>query len=119
MRNFAGEFHSGLLAPLEGGRITERGPDRITIAVPTAFSAKRLNHKRNQLEQACARFFGRTLRIEIETAHDGETSAAARAEDSEVVRTRRQQTLNHPAVRTALDVLGGEIVEIRPLEPPA
>jgi DNA polymerase-3 subunit gamma/tau len=116
LRNFAGEFHSGLLAPLEGGQITERQPNRITIAVPTAFSAKRLNHKRNQLEQACAQFFGTTLRVEIETTNSAGVTAAARAEDSEAVRTRRQQTLNHPAVRTALDVLGGEIVEIRPLE---
>jgi DNA polymerase-3 subunit gamma/tau len=116
LRSFAGEFHSGLLMPLEGGQITERGPDRITIAVPTAFSAKRLNHKRNQLEQACTQFFGRTLRVEIETANSGEATAAARAEDSEAVRALRQQTLNHPAIRTALDVLGGEIVEIRPVE---
>ena len=116
MRNFAGEFHSGLLTPLEGGQITERTPDRITIAVPTAFSAKRLNHKRSQLEQACAQFFGRTLRIEIETANSGEATAAARSEDSEYVRAQRQRTLEHPAIRTALDVLGGEIVEIRPLE---
>jgi len=116
LRDFAGEFHSGLLAPLEGGLITEREPDRITIAVPTAFSAKRLNHKRSQLEQACARFFGRTLQVEIETVHGDEAGGGARTEDSEAVRLRRQQTLNHPAVRTALDVLGGEIVEIRPLE---
>jgi len=116
LRSFAGELHSGLLIPLEGGQITERGPDRITIAVPTAFSAKRLNHKRNQLEQACTQFFGRTLRVEIETANSGEATAAARAEDSEAVRALRQQTLNHPAIRTALDVLGGEIVEIRPVE---
>ncbi|MBW2288060.1 MAG: DNA polymerase III subunit gamma/tau [Deltaproteobacteria bacterium] len=116
LRSFAGELHSGLLIPLEGGQITERGPDRITIAVPTAFSAKRLNHKRNQLEHACTQFFGRTLRVEIETANSGEATAAARAEDSEAVRALRQQTLNHPAIRTALDVLGGEIVEIRPVE---
>jgi len=116
LRNFAGEFHSGLLTPLEGGQITQRTPNRITIAVPTAFSAKRLNHKRNQLEQACTQFFGTTMQVEIETMSSGEVASAARAEDSEAVRTRRQQTLEHPAVRTALDVLGGEIVEIRPLE---
>jgi len=116
LRNFAGEFHSGLLTPLEGGQLTQRTPSRITIAVPSAFSAKRLNHKRNQLEQACTRFFGNTMQVEIETMNSGEVASAARAEDSEAVRTRRQQTLEHPAVRTALDVLGGEIVEIRPLE---
>jgi len=116
LRNFAGEFHSGLLTPLEGGQITQRTPNRIAIAVPTAFSAKRLNHKRNQLEQACTQFFGNTMQVEIETMSSGEVASAARAEDSEAVRARRQQTLEHPAVRTALDVLGGEIVEIRPLE---
>jgi DNA polymerase-3 subunit gamma/tau len=120
LRSFAGQENPGLLAPLEGGRIVERGPDHLAIAVPTPFSAKRLNHKRAQLEAACARFFGRAVRIEIESSGggdpaDGGPDGDTLAGDTEAARIRRQQALNHPAVRLALDVLGGEIVEIRPV----
>jgi DNA polymerase-3 subunit gamma/tau len=116
LRHFAGELHAGLAAPLEGGQISERSPEQITIAVPTAFAAKRLNHKRHHLEQACSQFFGQTLRLEIETTGSGEAVASARADGSESMRAQRQQTLEHPAIRNALEVLGGEIVEIRTLE---
>jgi DNA polymerase-3 subunit gamma/tau len=115
LRSFAGQETPGLLAPLEGGRIVERSEEHLAIAVPTPFSAKRLNHKRGQLESACARFFGRALRIEIESHHSDEPVGGDLAGDPESARSRRQQALNHPAVRTALEVLGGEIVEIRPI----
>jgi DNA polymerase-3 subunit gamma/tau len=120
LRSFAGRENAGLLAPLEGGQILDRGPDHLTIAVPTAFSAKRLNHKRSQLEAACTQFFGHAMRIEIEAAHgagsgdDGAARSRA-ADDPKAARDRRQRALNHPAVRLALDVLAGEIVEIHPV----
>jgi len=119
LRSFAGEASPGLLAPLEGGRIVERGDGHLTIAVPTLFSAKRLNHKRAQLEAACSRFFGSTIRVEIESA-DSEDAAAAdsTAEGRESARDRRQRALTHPSVRRALEVLEGEIVEIRPVGGP-
>jgi len=114
LRSFAGRENPGLLAPLEGGRIADLGPDRIRIAVPTPFSAKRLDHKRGELEAACERFFGRAIRIEIETSSDGPIRDAGTA-DPETLRNRRQQALNNPAVSRAIEILGGEIVEIRPV----
>jgi hypothetical protein len=114
LRSFAGREKPGLLAPLEGGRIVDRGPNHLRIAVPTSFSAKRLEHKRRELEAACARFFGREIRIEIETAGEGPIRDASIA-DPETLRSRRQQALNNPAVSRAIEVLGGEIVEIRPV----
>jgi DNA polymerase-3 subunit gamma/tau len=114
LRSFAGQENPGLLASLEGGRIVGQGPDHLRIAVPTPFSAKRLDHKRRELEAACARFFGCEMRIEIETSSDG-PSRDAPAADPETLRNRRQQALNNPAVSRAIEVLGGEIVEIRPV----
>jgi hypothetical protein len=35
--------------------------------------------------------------------------------DDELGRRRRLEALQHPAVNAALEILGGEIVEIRPL----
>jgi DNA polymerase-3 subunit gamma/tau len=115
LRSFAGQHHPGLAAPLEDGRIVSRDSAHLCIAVPTAFAAKRLNHKRDQLEDACARFFGHDLRIEIETESESESGISAAPADREAERSRRQQALEHPAVNLALDVLGGQILEIRPL----
>jgi hypothetical protein len=36
------------------------------------------------------------------------------AGDDETVRRRRRDALAHPAVNTVLEILGGEVVEIRP-----
>ena len=114
LHSFAGQENPGLRAPLEGGQIVGQGPDHLRIAVPSDFSAKRLDHKRGELEAACARFFGREMRIEIETSSDG-PSREAPAADPETLRNRRQQALNNPAVSRAIEVLGAEIVEIRPI----
>jgi DNA polymerase-3 subunit gamma/tau len=118
LRSFAGRENPGLLAPLDGGRISEQGPDHLCIAVPSPFSAKRLNHKRSQLEAACARFFGRAIRIEIQSSGSDDAvgaGGATPASDPETQRNLRQRALNHPAVRLSLESLGGEIVEIHPI----
>ena len=62
------------------------------------------------------RFFGAPLRVRI--AEQGGAAAGAHAPDGEGVRLRRQAALNHPGVARALDILGGEILEIRPLGAP-
>jgi hypothetical protein len=119
LRSFAGEASPGLLAPLEGGRIVDRGESHLTLAVPTLFSAKRLNHKRSQLEAACQRFFGRDMRVEIETTDSGDgVVESGTADGREAARDRKQRALTHPSVRRALETLDGEIVEIRPVGVP-
>jgi len=53
--------------------------------------------------------------VEIECDADEPAPAAARSAESDLGRRRRQEALDHPAVNDALEILGGEIVEIRPL----
>jgi hypothetical protein len=113
LRSFAAEHFGGLAAPLDGGRIESRSDEHLRISVPTLFSARRLEHKRGDLEAACERFFGRALRVEIEAQDGGD--AAGDGADPETLRERRQQALEHPAVNLALELLDGQIVEIRPL----
>jgi DNA polymerase-3 subunit gamma/tau len=115
LRSFAAQQDSSLAAPLDGGRIESRSHDHLCISVPTLFSAQRLNHKRSELEAACAGFFGRKMRVEIETPSAGNGEGGGPG-DAEAQRERRQQALEHPAVNLALEVLDGQIVEIRPLE---
>ncbi len=116
LRGFAGRDNPGLFAALEAGRLVERGMDRLRIALPSAFSAQRLEDRREAFEAACARFFGRPMGVAIETetseAHGGAPGSAL---DPEALRQRRQDALNHPAVSDALEVFDGQILEIRPL----
>jgi DNA polymerase-3 subunit gamma/tau len=113
LRGLAGKENPGLFAALEGARLVERGDDHLRIAVPQRFLAQRLEDRRGALEAACAQFFGRGMRVEIETDEDEPSGPSG--PDAESVRQLRQAALNHPAVSAALEILEGEIVEIRPI----
>jgi hypothetical protein len=108
-----------LYAALEGGGIAERREGALTLRAATRFTQQRLSGKREELEAICAEFFGAPTRVEVKL--DGEAAEAAagpgRAVAPEDVRDARQRALNHPAVGTALEVLDGEIAEIRPVQP--
>jgi len=116
LRHFAQESDRGLFACLDGGRLLERAPGRLRIAVPRGFRARRLQGRLRELEAVCARFFGGPVRVELEEG-DEEPGAGPRdaRERREQDRQRRQAAMNNPAVNVALRELQGEIVEIRPL----
>lgn len=113
LRDFAGKGNPGLFAALEGGRLVERGEDHLRISVPQRFLAQRLEDRRDALEKACADFFGRGMRLEIES--DGDEPSGPTRPDAESRRQLRQAALNHPAVNAAVEILEGEIMEIRPI----
>jgi DNA polymerase-3 subunit gamma/tau len=114
LRSFTAGVHPGLHAALEGSRLLERPGDSLRLLVPAGFAAQRLRDRCDQLEAVCARFFGRPLRVELSTEDDARP--AARRRDPASVRQLRQDALNDPGVLAALEVLEGEIVDIRPLE---
>jgi DNA polymerase-3 subunit gamma/tau len=115
LRGLAGERNRTLAAAMEGGRLVERSEAALRFAVPHAFAAQRLNDRRGALEALCAHFFGRPMQVEIQAESGTASAGGAGAADSEAVRLLRQEALNDPGVAAALDVLEGEIVEIRPL----
>jgi hypothetical protein len=54
--------------------------------------------------------------VEIELPENPASGGAIQAQaDPEALRRLRQKALNHPAVAEALDLLDGDIAEIRPL----
>jgi len=114
LRAFAAAENPALAAAFEGGRLLERGEDRLRIAAPNRFAAKRLASRREALEQLCARFFGGPIRVEIETQESGGGDGGPDT-DPGALRRLRQEALNHPAVGHVLKVLEGEIIEIQPL----
>ena len=113
LRAFAGREHPGLGAALEGGRLLERRADALRLAVPRGFAERRLRDRAESLEALCASFFGRPMRVEIES--EGDASEPNGGRDPERIRQLRQDALQDPGVAAALEVLDGEVVEIRPL----
>jgi DNA polymerase-3 subunit gamma/tau len=116
LRSFAQDENRGLFAALEGGRLLAKSNDALRIALPSAIATRRLEARKLDLESVCARFFGKPVRVELEVAaSSGAAQSSAKAADGELARKRRQDALAHPAVNAALEILGAEIGEIRPL----
>jgi len=115
LRRFAQQRNRGLFAALEGGRLVLRGRERLRLAVSEEFAARRLRARVGDLEEVCEAFFGSRLRVEVECDAAEGDEAAGPDGNSDLARRRRQEALDHPAVNATLEVLGGEIVEIRPL----
>jgi DNA polymerase-3 subunit gamma/tau len=117
LRALARERDRMLWGALEDGRLAARDAAGLTIAVSTGVAARRLEARRSALEALCESFFGRRVQVAIEApaAAAGARPVAAATRDAGRL---RQQALEHPALNDALEILGAEIVEIRPLGQP-
>ena len=120
LRGFIGENHPGLVAALEGGKLLERDDQHLRVFVEEPFAAQRLRDRLESLETVCAEFFGHPIRVQIETteanteAESGAATGAIAALTGEALRELTQRALKNPAVNRAVEILDGEIVEIRP-----
>jgi DNA polymerase-3 subunit gamma/tau len=118
LRAFAEVRDPRLAAALEGAELVSHGEDHLRIASPNPFAERRLASRSDDLAALCAEFFGRAVRVDIEPRQPDPGAAPPEA-DPEALRRLRQRALEHPAVGLALEVLEGEISEIRPLGPGA
>jgi DNA polymerase III subunit gamma/tau len=119
LRVFAQRENRGLFAALEGGQASHWDGDRLRLALPAGIGSRRLGSRRAELEAVCERFFGRPVRLELEIADEAGGAEGAREASKEAGEARRREALNHPAVNAALEILDGEILEIRPLGSPS
>ncbi len=103
-----------LAAALEGGQLLERGSDHVRLAAPNRFAAQRLSGRSGALGKLWEGFFGHAVRVEVDSP---ETPAEAAAASREGSRLQRSSALNHPSVARALEILDGEISEVRALGP--
>ena len=117
LRAFTQDVNPGIYAALEGGRIAERSAGQLALVVP-AFGARRLRERQSALEELAGRFFGEPLRVQISEQGAPGSAGAAAGPDTEALRLRRQAALKNPGVARALEILDGEVVEIRPLGAP-
>ncbi len=120
LRGFIGKKHPGLVAALEGGKLLECDDKHVRVFIPEPFAAQRLQDRLESLEAACAKFFGHPIRVQIETteadaeAESGAATDAKAALTGEALRELTQRALKNPAVNRAVEILDGEIIEIRP-----
>jgi hypothetical protein len=77
-------------------------------------AARQLEARIGELEQICGRFFGEPTRVAL-SIRDSATPETDGGHGEDLARQRRKEALSHPNVNQALEILGGEIVEIRPL----
>jgi len=116
LRVFAQSENRGLFAALEGGRLLERSPGRLSVELSSSIGARRLASRVQDLEDVAARLFGEPTEVEIRIADSGtQRERVDRAAEESVARDRRREALSHPAINEALEILGGEILEIRSL----
>jgi DNA polymerase-3 subunit gamma/tau len=116
LRSLAQEENRGLFAALEGGRLVAREPGQVQIELPTSVATRQLQARMGDLEAVCRRFFGEATRVALATRQPATSEPESGAgQDRSRARRQRQEALSHPNVNQALEILGGEIVEIRPL----
>ena len=118
LRNRAREEQPGLVALLEGAQLTPQGEDLI-LSIPQPLQLRRLRDKREVFEALCQREIGCSVKLEAGQAaapeRPGASHNATPGISREQARKQRQAALEHPAVNIAIEELGAEIVEIRPL----
>ncbi|MEB2344308.1 MAG: DNA polymerase III subunit gamma/tau [Deltaproteobacteria bacterium] len=121
LRAALAESDRGLALALEDATLLEHDAQRLVLAVAEPFATRRLERRLGDLEAAAARLFGRPLRLVLRSAEAPAPPHAAGASpprpdaDEELLRRRRRAALDHPAVNAALEILGGDVVEVRPL----
>jgi DNA polymerase III subunit gamma/tau len=115
LRAFARAGQPGIFAALDGTELLERSAEQLRIRVPESFAARRLRERQAALDALAADFFGRPMRVVIEDGPGSSATPANAASNSDTARQRRQEALNDPAVGRALEILGADIVDIRPL----
>ena len=123
LRNFAQNANRGLFGALADGRLLARTAGELHIEVGNDFQARRLLDRIEELNEVCARFFGQpTLARVTKAERSPDTTRPGgvpqRPGDLEGRRIAKQKALEHPAINTALEELGAEIVSIRPLGGP-
>jgi DNA polymerase-3 subunit gamma/tau len=75
-----------------------------------------LKQKNDEVKKIASRLAGRPVTLEIVAPSGSESSATKARRESDLARKNRLETLDHPVVKKALDLLGGEVKEVRGID---
>ena len=119
LKVFTQKRDGSLFGALDDGQLLDQRPGYVKLGLSVRFHVKRLQDRGAEVEAACSAFFGERTKVEIVhtplAGGQGATPASANQPAREAERVRRSTALNHPSINVALEVLEGEIVEIRSL----
>jgi hypothetical protein len=102
---------------LSGSRPLEDSGELLRIGVDSEFAERTLSQRENlsALEEIAARCFGTAVRVEISIVKPSPEDAAARmAAEAALARELAERAHASPAVRAAVEILGGEVTDVRP-----
>ena len=103
---------------LATSRCLDMSSEKLTIGVESDLYTRELgkNESRREVEELAERFFGRQLSVRIESisASGGASGAVQSVAEPPREEQLESETLKHPAVQAALDILGGEVRAVRP-----
>jgi DNA polymerase-3 subunit gamma/tau len=90
----------------------------VAIEAPRGFRADYLSRRDHvaQIEELAVRFFGRPMRVQV-TAGDAASAAPQTQPPRATSAERTSAALQDPAVQAAVNILGGEIAEVRERRP--
>ena len=106
----------GLAETLLQGHLLEHKGNVVRIGAADSFVAQRLAHRRSDLEALLHRHVRAGLRVEVsETAEGGgEADSAPRGGEALGVPPPLEDPRQRPAVQHALEILGGQVIAVRP-----
>jgi len=102
---------------LNGSRPLEESADTLHIGVESEFAERALRQRENlaSLQEIAARCYGGARRIEISVVKIGAEDAAARkAAEAARARELAERARASTTVRSAVEILGGEVTDVRP-----
>jgi DNA polymerase-3 subunit gamma/tau len=104
----------GLRMFLLGSRVLEESGDRLHIGLATELAEQTLRQHMSMLAELAAAAYGGPRRIELSVVHATEPSSATPASAAARARELDERARSSPTVRSAVEVLGGEITDVRP-----
>jgi len=109
---FVGKEKVMLLPYLQSGTPPDCSGSQLVLTVPSGYYYDYLVQRgqARQVEDLASRFFGRPMRVSVRAAEAAQVSASAPSETSAAL---HEAALENPVVRAAVEILGGEVQEVR------
>jgi len=97
-----------------GSRLLEESAERLHIGVANELAAETLRAEMAMLAELATAAYGGPRRIELSVARAAGAAAAAPVSAATRTRELAERARSSPTVRSAVEVLGGEITDVRP-----
>ncbi len=94
---------------------------RLRIGMPQCFFTLADSDMREEIRKLAAEYFGTDVRVEVEKVGNGEKAPLSLHEErtrqeSDRQKKLRENAVEHPLVKSALEIFGGTIEEVKPID---